>query len=811
MSYSWLKPSYRKKTESVLSGVSGVKSEYGGAGDQRQSSSVSSVSDAIKKSSSKSKGGSSSRSSQGSIQETIEKSQGVSSKVTQHVEAPTETTSYEPDLSPTEQVSRPRDAIVVGPEDSLSSLPLTSREEVLEGRRRSSKDVPVSMPDMGTESIFDSRIVSPQETISVESEALRMEQERMGREIIELPTEQSRRLSESLVGPLENIPKSETAPRALAAAVEWGIMLPAETLKSPVTLTELGGELKERGVIITYDLPGPTEARMIGLDLAKAGKFTQEELITPIMKDPAGAGVKAGLTAGLLIAPVAAKVVRARVSQGAPGRTTPSYELVSPRETATPINVRYLSDITFEPIKGSRQGAIRGTGDVLVVGEAGEALVDVRSVTLPRGKGFRTDLEASKLSRSKMDLPTGENIRGSVFSEEISPKVTRTRGITKGEKIEGQLDLLGRPQPEEELIIARGRTTEITQDFDISVGSIRAQKSTLAMEPRKAVSVTGRKLLLEERAGDRIRRVTLSREALIEPGRVRDAYFRPEDLGFTQDTLRGFDKSDMLMLSRNTKQLAAAERAMQQAAQSYYKGKALRSPETRLSPASRTQPTQARGERPISGLGSLPLAKPRTIEESMEIVRYPPSEGPPELAQTTPNAPNMAMESGLSFDQAFGLGEVVRPGSRISRTSRTTMRQDFRMSMESDVRLGLEVNQRMLQRQQQQLRLELKLEQRQRQRTRFMIPDFFDIPGRSRAIGPFETLPRGTPGGGLLVPILPGGSRIPILESGGKAPKRRYQYLPTIAGIGSGVRIGAAPRGAVTGLEIRPPVKRRRL
>lgn len=662
--------------------------------------------------------------------------------------------------------------------------------------------IKVDLPDPGLVDTLASRNISTQESISVEGERELARQRELGRQQIDYFTEQSRYVSDIIVGPVENIPKTETAPRAFATAVEFAIMLPSETLRSPVSASELAFELKEEGVIGRG-----------GVDIGKATAFIKENVISPVVKDPAGAGVRAGLTLGLIVVP-AVKGIRGLRSSRSSVRTTPSYEIAAVPEEV-PINSRYLTDMVFEP-KGE---SIKGTGRAFVVTEAGESLVDVSTVTTPKGNRFITDVEATRLGRTKMDNPAVDDIVGRASTRKGGKGKSVTDSVILSEKSDAQLNLAGRPAPEQELAVRRGTSYEVSRDLEMSVGRSSTRKSIMNMEAADMVDVSGSKLLLEQRIGQKVRRMTLTREVLLESRMVKEKIFSPEDLGFSQDTLRAefgfYDPLDPKFLEgggrggfrgygTRSEQISAAEEALKQALRSRQRPPAPPAPEPtpgivrgRGATVSRARETP---KPPLPRPGRYP---PKGVLEEEQYIRYPPSEAPPEPVQAILNRSDMALDSTMGL----GLDEVVRTSSRRSRGSRTIPRMAYLPAERTDNDMGMQLRQMQRQLQAQQLQLELR--QQTRQRVRFIIPELINFPRTESGLAPIDITPRSPWGGGALPPMLPGFlAEMRARERGGRAPRRRYEYLPTLAGIASGRTLGAAPRGLLSGLEPRAPVRR---
>lgn len=727
-----------------------------------------------------------SQSDGGSPQKTTEKSTpNISIDVVSAAEAPTtfrpspqETIHQNNIFSPTSK-DVPRDEIRMGPGGEYAPGAST-KEEIL--RQRSgppTNETSIFTPSQPGQGFQERRIISSQETISVESEGLRILEEERGRAIIDAPLKQSQRLSELIVGPTENIPKTETGPRAAASAIEWAITLPAETLRSPVTMTETITDIREVGFMKAAGEAGKT-----------------------IMEDPSGAGVKAGLTAALIVLP-AAKVVRAARAPGRSGRTT-AYELTTGPEDIPATRVDYITDFVFT----AENKGIRGRGMVAMETKGAEAALDVRSFTVPEGKSFKTTVEARRVTRSRMDLATGDRITGTVVSEEI-PKGTKSRGTFKSIKQEGQLDILGKPQPKQELSMRSGVVQE-TPGVDLGVGVRNMKKSTLAQPVKKTVDVSGTKLISEVRTPKGLRRKTYVREAVIDKKALEDRFMDDifKDLGVSQDTLRGPPKSDISQggqgIKISTKDMVMAERAMQQTASAFQK---THTPK----PTPKTRPLTTPGKtaqdviisRPATGLGSIPRQQ-KISEEEMQMVRYPPSEGPPGAVQD--RVIDLDIATGLGSARIAAQTQIQSERSRSRRKTRAE--QNIGLSVDSEVSLSM--RQDIAQQQAQDLVSDQKTQQRTRQQ--LMIPTTPPQRTLGRQLIPNISVPK-TPRTPWLLPppVLSLGMRTTSgVPKGIRPPGRGFIYTPSLGGMLSGRELQKAPVGAVTGLELRPPVKKKK-
>lgn len=738
----------------------------------------------------------------------------------------------------------PRDVIEVGPGGVNAPGAITREEAIRTSGRRTVQQEPIRqeviMPEWwepsGTEVMTDyggmtmvpdkpvvidipkpqrgGRIISDQETVSVESEAQRIAQEKAGRDIINMPAEQGRQISEFIVGPLENVPKTETAARGITAAIEFGLTLPGETLRSHVSTTELVQDLVAKDVITSFDLPGPTNARLPTINIQKAGEYAQKEFVAPILSDPAGAGVKAGLGAALIVLP-AAKFIGSRVKtmkSGKTTRTSPSYEVTDSVPSSTRVNM--LSDIVYEPM----ESGIKARGSVKVSTKASKSLLDVSAKTVQEGEAFKTIVEARKVSTSKMDLLTGEEFKGTILTKELPDQISVSKSVFGGEELarrggSAQLDLLGKSRPTQEAIFRGSAERALSDTVDVGIGGTEATRSILNFRPRQTVEIFGRELLMEERTGAKTRRVTATREAVIDPSAFEDFLSRrrgaPKDLGLDQDTLRSFNieprSSGSGVFTQTSRDVAIAERSIGQAIQAFSKTRppTSQSPaRTGLVPSARV--SQVRGSKPPSP-GPL-LLKGKTLEDEI-FVRYPPSEAPKMAREGSLNVVNTPMElGGMAQDigDMIGSGQVIR--GRRGSSNRIRITEDLSFKQDAD----LSMDQVQVQRQDLGLRTVQATKQRTRQVKALNIPEFRPIETSRSRVPRLNIRNLRTPIGGAVIPPIE-----PSLGPASKSMFRKigkgidYSYRPTLAGIASGRSLGRSP-GAVSGLEIRPPVRRKK-
>lgn len=769
MSYSWLKEKYKKKTEQR-------SEELRRAGFKESVVEATLGTSTRRTTRKKTRGGSG---SSPTVRETITQSQETQAQISGRTVAPTETAT---DIGIAQIEGRvvrkgpkyPTAEIVIGPRGPGPTPDLVTRKEALKEKkkRKPPGSIWMGIPEQPDQGFQERRTISPQETVSVESERLRREEEERGRAIIDAPLEQSKRVSELIVGPVENIPKTETAPRAAASAVEWIITLPAETLRSPVTMTETAQDIREIGFM-----------RMVG----ESGQA--------IARDPSGAGVKAGLTAALIVLP-AAKVVRAARGAGRSGRTT-GYEVTMTPDDIPAARVDYISDFVFK----SESKGIRGRGMVAMETGGAEAAIDVRSFTVPEGKAFKTTVEARMVGRSRMDLLTGDKIRGTVLSEEI-PGGTKTKSVFKRTKQEGQLDILGRPQPEQELA-ARMDITHETPVADLTVGRKGVRKSTLSQPLDETVDVSGTKLISEARTPKGIRRKTYTREAIVDKKAFEekhlDIIFR--DLGFTQDTLRGPPGGGGQALKTSAKDMVMAERAMQQAASSFQKTRPPTTPpKTPQTPPSRVPQVDIK-PMPTTGLGALP--RPTIIpKEEPQIIRYPPSEAPPGAV------PGGVI--GLDIASSLGVAEITAQTQLRTQRGRSRRKTRVAQGLAIDADQAIVSRQDVAQKQVLDLMASQKTTQRTRQQT--MIPAIPTRYAPTRQLIPTVRGPRAPRMPWLLPPptLGPGKRKRKAARLRPDVPGRGFIYTPSLGGMISGRELEKAPVGPVTGLELRPPVKKKK-
>jgi hypothetical protein len=352
------------------------------------------------------------------------------------------------------------------------------------------------------------RRVSGQETISVESERERMRMVELGERQIEGPGEQARAFSHSLVGNPEDyyLPEHKVA----AAATEFFITLPAETVRAGVSLHEMGTRTKEVGVF-------------------EFGK----ESVEYIMEDPYARGTQAALGIGLIAAPFVGKAIPKIRAARAGTKPTTSYNIVveQPKPQAGAykfdtgaLYLREGQKVTGVAVTEVTYGESGITGKIVtqatgtVKGDSFEVLSKSRvALKEPSGLKKPTLLEDSSRSLIKQGKATETSLTDSLTLEQKSQTTLRDLGL-KAEKVQP-----GTETAQDRLTIIKDQFTE----FSFS----ETKQKQLIPQREIATSDFGRTDLIQEA---KLGKLTYRGTKTVEGYAESDAFLKQlkKDLGF---------------------------------------------------------------------------------------------------------------------------------------------------------------------------------------------------------------------------------------------------------------------------------------
>ena len=363
-----------------------------------------------------------------------------------------------------------------------------------------------------------------EETISPESEKIRLEDIRRGEIQIEGATKQAREFSYNIFGDPEATGSDEALPKIISAGAEWIITLPAETVKSGVSLHRMGTEILNVG----------------------PGQFFKEQA-KYIAKDPYARGTGLVLSAALIGAPVGkAAFTRFRGSRAVDTVTA----VPEPPVTSRGGYMVYETEAAF--LKEGSKITGKAVTKVKYPGSQETATITTETVTLPRNDLFVTTGESRIAMRSKLDLTTA--------TREADVTISKTRGemdlsrfASRQVTDTGQLNIMGESAPTIKDISGARISKSIDKFTDVSIGVTKGDIPSIEF---------GRTTLLE---GAKSGKVTFRRTQTIEGYMERDAFLKliekqegPQDL----QTLRGFEPGAGKYTGPKDPGISAAERSI---------------------------------------------------------------------------------------------------------------------------------------------------------------------------------------------------------------------------------------------------------
>lgn len=387
---------------------------------------------------------------------------------------------------------------------------------------------PISIP---TQSSQSNRIISSQETASTESESSRIDIERRGQQQIEGPTTQAKEFSHSVFGDPEDYYYPEQ--KIVASSAEWFISLPAETVKSGVTASQIGGEIIRVG----------------------PGGFISEQ-IKYISKDIPARAAPVVLSAVLVAAPVGKSLI-GRV------RSAPVESISVPIDEAPRYGGWMIYDTEAIYTKSGKDILGSGVTNVRYGASADRVTITTKTRTTPSGNVFLTTGESKIAVQSRIDLTSAKAIEGTLTKSSITETgdISRTFGIEASDF--RQRNLMGRPAPKleqiEQLRISRPSGEFGELGFSVSRSGGRPPGVSLS----RTVLINEAKGQINE--GPVTFRSTRTIEAYMEADKFQKILASrrgPADLGISQETIRGFEKGTKGFTKPSESAISSAEQGM---------------------------------------------------------------------------------------------------------------------------------------------------------------------------------------------------------------------------------------------------------
>lgn len=258
-----------------------------------------------------------------------------------------------------------------GPSDMPQRMSIGTRGDLMESVSPVGSSISVTLPGG---SRVQNRIISSQETISDEYTA-KLEAER---DWASMPSLGSQRFSEMLVG--KPSMQRDTAGQAIAAAVEFGITLPEETLNTPYTFFQTAEYVRDVGI-----------------------QQAAQDFLQTVRSEPVVTGTKLTLGAAVMLYP-AGKFIKSKIRRG------PTYQIRG-----------YESDFIFNK-KGPLTEAVGQTR--LFTDKGPDYFITTKAMTFEENQRYASFIRSVGMGKDKgFDINTGaltKQVGNDFLSNELS-------------------------------------------------------------------------------------------------------------------------------------------------------------------------------------------------------------------------------------------------------------------------------------------------------------------------------------------------------------------------------------------------------
>lgn len=662
--------------------------------------------------------------------------------------------------------SRARETYI-GPSDIPQGGSFLTREQSFAsaGRSPTGIDARQSGQYYGTslfaQGIMSSRIYSFQETGTPEYEMRQALISQRGYEISLAPTEQAKAFSRALVGNPERYP--DTASQAFSSAIEFGITAPSEFLFGGPNIIATGEQIYRQG----------------------PQRFLTEQA-QAIASKPAARATPVVLGAALVASPVLSRVI---------GKFGPkaTYQVRG-----------YASEFAFEEIpitdvKLNQGLLIKGVGKTAVKTKKGPVFgLYTEGVTLQYKDDFFTMVKTIGKGTTEKGKPLQISTRSKVLSESIGENKFISNEITGqkvkvGRTIEQALirrkslnfdKVLG----DESLFSSIGASQKVTKTRAQRIADfgIAREVASIKQGPYSLSSVIGGDIAVLEKPRARAPPAP-ARPPVSEPGFVKLSELEIPGKKYSRESSRG-TASDLALRQTRNRMQENIDKSLKQ----------FTSKKSSTKPFLKTPRSD-----PFTGAKSVSEGSLLNTFSPPKSGQFPESEMFSGLREASVRKSGYAQASGSaqSFSSAIGEESIFGIGS-ISKQRRGQREQQALRQRDAQM-------ERQLQNMLQGLRFDFRQGQREQARLRARITPLERFPIEPFIIRPFNISPPGR--GPPLVPFVPGGEgkllKKPIAR-GKRKEKEFFGYFPSLGGIASGRTVKEAPKGILTGIEPRFPLKK---